>query len=180
MPAHAVPRIRHSWIALYVWATLTAAAAAAFFLGRSSENYIAGVFENHWSALTTRPAAEASAWESQRRAQGALIAQVAQLARDSHPVNMVLRAMVGQNGCAGAWLVTANGEIRAGTGAPGTTPVDVIRSHRDAWTREMAGDSTLVRTIVAPHATYLDVVAPAGRAPGDAEPIAVLLRFDLA
>jgi signal transduction histidine kinase len=179
VPTHPAPPLRRSWIALYVGATLAIAVGTGFYMGRSTEGYIAGVFENHWSALTTRPAAELSAWGSQRRAQGELLAHVARVARDTHPVNAVLLSMVGTHGCVGAWLVTATGGERAGVGAPGITPEKVIASHGEGWLAEVTSDTGGVRTIVAPHTTYLDVVAPVTPTTAGATPEAVLLRFDL-
>lgn len=179
VPTQPPPRLRRGWIALYVIVTGAIAASVALYMGRTTENYIAGVFENHWSALTTRPAAELSAWGSQRRAQGELLAHVARVARDTHPVNAVLLSMVGSHGCVGAWLVTAIGSERAGVGESGMTAAAVIASHGSGWLREVASDTGDVRTIVAPGVTYLDIVAPVARTSGRDAPEAVLLRFDM-
>lgn len=194
VPPHPLPPLRRTWIALYVALAIAGAAAAAFYMGHSAESYIAGVYENHWNALTMRPASEASAWGSQRRAQGALIADVARVARDTQPINVVLRSMVGVHGCIGAWLVTPAGVVRAGAGDASITPATVIESHGRTWAREITSDSAVVRTIAAPRTTYLDVVAPAA-APATshsasrtasrttsraATQLVVLLRFDLA
>jgi len=180
LPPQPLPPIRRTWIMLYAWLAIVAAAAAAFYMGHTTESYIAGVFENHWNALTMRPASEAGAWGSQRGAQGALLAEVAQVASDTHPINVVLQSLVGEHGCIGAWLVTPTGAVRAGAGEDGASPAAVIASHGDAWSREIASDTSILHTVAAPHATYLDVVSPVTTSERSAEPLVVLMRFDLA
>lgn len=184
LPPQPLPPIRRTWLVLYAWLAIVGATAAAFYMGHTTESYIAGVYENHWNALTMRPASEAGAWGSQRGAQGALLAEVAQVASDTHPINVVLQSLVGEHGCIGAWLVTPTGAVRAGAGEDGASPAAVIASHGDAWSHEIASDTSILHTVGALHATYLDVVSPLARREGEtgrgAEPLVVLMRFDLA